>query len=139
MTSMGELQDVEELRLAVQDFAKERIAPYAEQVDRQNSFPQNVNLWKEMGDFGLHGHTKYMCDGVMNGFAGVTAPGAYGGLGLGYLHQCVVMEELSRASGSVALAYGAHSNLCITQLCRHANKQQSEKYLPALIAGDLLP
>ena len=66
---------------------------------------------------------------------GVTATPDYGGLGLGYVHQCVVMEELSRASGSVGLAYGAHSNLCITQLNRQATTQQAQKYLPALIAG----
>ncbi|GMH33440.1 hypothetical protein BSKO_01274 [Bryopsis sp. KO-2023] len=114
---------VGEFRDLVAGFASEHVKARAEQVDRDNAFPKDVNLWKMMGDFGLHG---------------ITAPAEYGGLGLGYVHQCIAMEELSRASGSVALSYGAHSNLCITQLLRHATKSQAEKYLPSLISGDTI-
>lgn len=85
------------------------------------SFPKNVNLWTAMGEFGLHG---------------ITVPVEHGGLGLGYLHHCVAMEELSRASGSVALSYGAHSNLCINQLVRHATPEQLARYLPRLLTGE---
>ncbi|EOA25771.1 hypothetical protein CARUB_v10019133mg [Capsella rubella] len=86
---------------SVSKFAQDVIAPHAERIDKTNSFPKDVNLWKKMGEFNLHG---------------ITAPEEYGGLGLGYLYHCIAMEELSRASGSVALSYGAHSNLCINQL-----------------------
>jgi alkylation response protein AidB-like acyl-CoA dehydrogenase len=85
------------------------------------SFPKDVNLWTALGEFGLHG---------------ITVPEADGGLGLGYLHHCVAMEEISRASGSVALSYGAHSNLCISQLVRHATAAQRRRYLPRLLAGE---
>lgn len=83
--------------------------------------PKEPDLWKAMGDFGLHG---------------ITVPQEYGGLGLGYLYHCVAMEEISRASGSVALSYGAHSNLCINQLVRNGNEAQKEHYLPKLITGE---
>ncbi|KAL8170221.1 hypothetical protein V2J09_022025 [Rumex salicifolius] len=106
---------------SVSHFAQENIAPHAAEIDRTNYFPKEVNLWKLMGDFNLHG---------------ITAPEEYGGLGLGYLYHCIAMEELSRASGSVALSYGAHSNLCINQLVRNGNAAQKEKYLPKLISGD---
>jgi alkylation response protein AidB-like acyl-CoA dehydrogenase len=76
---------------------------------------QDVNLWKLMGDFNLHG---------------ITVPEEFGGLGLGYLYHCIAMEEISRASGSVALSYGAHSNLCINQLVRNGNLEQKRKFLP---------
>ncbi|CAA6661815.1 unnamed protein product [Spirodela intermedia] len=89
--------------------------PHAAKVDATNNFPKDVNLWKLMGDFNLHG---------------VTAPEEYGGLGLGYLYHCIAMEEISRASGAVGLSYGAHSNLCINQLVRHGNPSQKQKYLP---------
>ncbi|KAI8541317.1 hypothetical protein RHMOL_Rhmol08G0052100 [Rhododendron molle] len=80
-----------------------------------------VNVWKLMGDFNLHG---------------ITAPEEYGGLGLGYLYHCIAMEEISRASGSVGLSYGAHSNLCINQLVRNGSPAQKQKYLPKLISGE---
>ncbi|KAK9124312.1 hypothetical protein Sjap_013914 [Stephania japonica] len=100
---------------SVAQFAQENIAPYAAKIDRTNYFPEEVNLWKLMGDFNLHG---------------ITVPEEYGGLGLGYLYHCLAMEEISRASGSVGLSYGAHSNLCINQLVRHGTPTQKQKYLP---------
>ncbi|KAG8483580.1 hypothetical protein CXB51_022458 [Gossypium anomalum] len=106
---------------SVRQFAQENIAPHASKIDQSNSFPKEVNLWKLMGDFNLHG---------------ITAPEEYGGLGLGYLYHCIAMEEISRASGSVGLSYGAHSNLCINQLVRNGNPAQKEKYLPKLISGE---
>jgi isovaleryl-CoA dehydrogenase len=80
-----------------------------------------MDLWKKMGDLGI---------------LGVTAPTEYGGLGLGYFEHCIVIEEMSRASGSVALSYGAHSNLCVNQIVRNGNAAQKAKYLPKLISGD---
>ena len=80
-----------------------------------------MDLWTQLGEFGLHG---------------VTVPEADGGLGLGYLHHCVAMEELSRASGAVALSYGAHSNLCVSQLARHATPAQKARFLPRLLTGE---
>lgn len=112
---------LQEFRETVRDFAQRAIAPHASEIDRQNTFPSSTNLWKDIGDFGLHG---------------LTAPADYGGLDVGYQHHCVAMEEISRASGSVGLSYGAHSNLCINQLVRNASQQQKQKYLPDLIAGD---
>ncbi|XP_077239489.1 isovaleryl-CoA-dehydrogenase isoform X1 [Tasmannia lanceolata] len=103
---------------SVSQFAQESIAPHAAMVDITNHFPKDVNLWKLMGDFNLHG---------------ITAPEEYGGLGLGYLYHCIAMEEISRASGSVGLSYGAHSNLCINQLVRHGNPDQKQKYLPKAV------
>ncbi|KAK1270071.1 hypothetical protein QJS04_geneDACA019696 [Acorus gramineus] len=106
---------------SVSQFAQDIIAPHAANIDATNHFPQDVNLWKLMGDFNLHG---------------ITAPEEYGGLGLGYAYHCLAMEEISRASGSVALSYGAHSNLCINQLVRHGTHSQKQKYLPKLISGE---
>ncbi|XP_019413615.1 PREDICTED: isovaleryl-CoA dehydrogenase, mitochondrial isoform X2 [Lupinus angustifolius] len=106
---------------SVSQFASENIAPHASKIDHTNYFPKEINLWKSMGEFNLHG---------------ITAPEEYGGLGLGYLYHCIAMEEISRASGSVGLSYGAHSNLCINQLVRNGSSAQKEKYLPKLISGD---
>ncbi|XP_059314662.1 isovaleryl-CoA dehydrogenase, mitochondrial [Lycium ferocissimum] len=106
---------------SVAQFAQENIAPHAEKIDKTNYFPQDVNLWKLMGDFNLHG---------------ITVPEEYGGLGLGYLYHCIAMEEISRASGSVGLSYGAHTNLCINQLVRNGTHEQKQKYLPKLISGE---
>ncbi|CAO3593599.1 unnamed protein product [Absidia cylindrospora] len=111
--------DQEELREAVHNFAQKELAPRAADIDRQNEYP--MDMWKKLGDMGL---------------LGITAPQEYGGLGLGYLEHTFVMEELSRASGSVALSYGAHSNLCVNQIVRNGNAAQKEKYLPKLISGD---
>ncbi len=117
--SFGLGEDIEALRESVRRFATDRIAPQAAEIDRSNNFP--MPLWREMGDLGL---------------LGITAPEGLGGSGMGYLAHCVAMEEISRASASVGLSYGAHSNLCVNQLVRNASPAQREKYLPKLISGD---
>lgn len=111
-------EDVDMLRETVSAFAAERIAPRAQDIDRNNQFPRD--LWPELGEMGL---------------LGITVAEQYGGSGLGYLSHVVAMEEISRASASVGLSYGAHSNLCINQLHRWGNEDQKQKYLPALISG----
>ncbi len=111
--------EVDMLRKSVADFARDRIAPRAEQIDRDNVFPRD--LWPEMGVLGLHG---------------ITVEEDYGGSGLGYLHHCVAMEEVSRASAAVGLSYGAHSNLCVNQIRRNGSEAQRRKYLPKLISGE---
>lgn len=111
--------DIEALREIVRRFASERIAPQAADIDRTNSFP--MPLWREMGDLGL---------------LGITAAEDHGGAGLGYLAHCVAMEEISRASASVALSYGAHSNLCVNQISRNGSEAQKARYLPKLISGE---
>ncbi|WP_113391798.1 isovaleryl-CoA dehydrogenase [Rhizobium sp. SYY.PMSO] len=112
-------EDIEALREQVRRFAANRIAPFADEIDRNNSFP--MHLWKEMGDLGL---------------LGITVDDAYGGAGLGYLAHTVAMEEISRASASVGLSYGAHSNLCVNQIHRNGTTAQKERYLPKLISGE---
>ncbi|QPB23045.1 isovaleryl-CoA dehydrogenase [Rhizobium sp. 007] len=111
--------EIESLRESVRRFASGRIAPLAAETDRSNNFP--APLWREMGDMGL---------------LGITADDAYGGAGLGYLAHCVAMEEISRASASVGLSYGAHSNLCVNQINRNGNDAQKSRYLPKLISGE---
>jgi isovaleryl-CoA dehydrogenase len=110
---------VDELRQAVSDFASRRIAPIAEEIDRSNRFPRE--LWPELGAMGL---------------LGMTVPEEYGGLGFGYLEHVVAMEEISRASGSIGLSYGAHSNLCVNQLRRFGTDAQKRRYLPRLVSGE---
>jgi isovaleryl-CoA dehydrogenase len=110
---------VDELRQAVSDFASRRIAPIAEEIDRSNRFPRE--LWPELGAMGL---------------LGITVPEEYGGLGFGYLEHVVAMEEISRASGSIGLSYGAHSNLCVNQLRRFGTDAQKRRYLPRLVSGE---
>jgi isovaleryl-CoA dehydrogenase len=109
--------------LAIRDttarFAADRIAPRAAEIDTSNSFPRD--LWPEMGALGLHG---------------ITVEEEFGGLGLGYLEHVLVMEEISRASASVGLSYGAHSNLCVNQIRRWGTAEQKRKYLPKLISGE---
>ncbi|KZV71836.1 acyl-CoA dehydrogenase NM domain-like protein [Peniophora sp. CONT] len=107
-----------EFRNAVHDFATREVAPRAEEIDRTNESP--MDLWPKLGDMGL---------------LGITVPSTYGGLALGYFEHLLAMEALSEASGSLALSYGAHSNLCVNQIARHGTDAQKEKYLPELIAG----
>ncbi|MCP5267774.1 MAG: isovaleryl-CoA dehydrogenase [Zoogloeaceae bacterium] len=112
-------EDIAMLRETVRRFAAEEIAPRAESVDRDNLFP--ADLWKKFGDLGL---------------LGMTAPEEYGGSNMGYLAHIIAMEEISRASASVGLSYGAHSNLCVNQIRRAGNEAQRAKYLPKLISGE---
>ncbi len=114
---LGEIAD--QIRETTRRFARDTIAPVAADIDRTNSFPRH--LWPEMGRLGLHG---------------VTVEEEWGGLGLGYLEHVVVMEEISRASASVGLSYGAHSNLCINQIRRWGSDAQKRRHLPALISGE---
>lgn len=115
----GLSQELNALREAVRAFAVKEIAPRASQIDREDQFP--MDLWRKMGDMGL---------------LGVTASPEYGGAGMGYLAHMIVMEEISRASASVGLSYGAHSNLCVNQIMRNGTDAQRAKYLPLLISGD---
>ncbi|MGO4831469.1 isovaleryl-CoA dehydrogenase [Rhizobiaceae sp. 2RAB30] len=112
-------EDIEALRDMVRRFAQERIAPLAADIDSSNEFPPQ--LWKELGDVGL---------------LGITADPDHGGSGMGYLAQVVAIEEISRASASVGLSYGAHSNLCVNQINRWGTQEQKARYLPALCSGD---
>lgn len=114
---LGEAADM--LRASVWSFAATEIAPRAAEIDRANQFP--MDIWKKLGQLGV---------------LGVTAAEEYGGAGMGYLHHVVAMEEISRASASVGLSYGAHSNLCVNQIHRNGTAAQKRKYLPKLIAGD---
>mgnify|MGYP001410353087 CR=1 FL=1 len=112
-------EDVDQLRELARQFASNEIAPRAAQIDHDNVFPNE--LWPQFGDIGL---------------LGLTVDEAYGGTELGYLAHVVAMEEISRASASVGLSYGAHSNLCVNQLRRNASDAQKEKYLPKLVSGE---
>jgi isovaleryl-CoA dehydrogenase len=114
---LGETADM--LRGQVAAFAAAEIAPLAAEIDRSNAFP--MPLWRKMGEVGL---------------LGVTVEEEYGGAGMGYLEHVVAMEEISRASASVGLSYGAHSNLCVNQIRRNGNEAQKRKYLPKLISGE---
>jgi len=111
--------DIGMLRETVADFAQDKIAPHAAEIDRSNSFPRE--LWPELGALGL---------------LGITVEEEWGGAGLGYLAHCVAMEEISRASGAIGLSYGAHSNLCVNQIRRNGNPEQKKRYLPKLISGE---
>src|SRR3974390_3160859 len=112
-------QDADMLRESVRDFSATEIAPRAEEIDQTNTFPRD--LWKPMGALGLHG---------------ITVEEEWGGAGLGYLEHCIAMEEVSRASASVGLSYGAHSNLCVNQIRRNGSEEQKRRYLPKLVSGE---
>jgi isovaleryl-CoA dehydrogenase len=112
-------EGVDLLRETVRDFARARIAPLADEIDRSNRFPRE--LWPELGALGL---------------LGVTVEEEFGGAGMGYLEHVVAMEEISRASGAVGLSYGAHSNLCVNQLRRWGSAAQKRQYLPKLLSGE---
>ena len=112
-------ETIEALRDTVKRFADEEIGPRAAAIDQNNEFP--ADLWKKLGDLGLHG---------------MTVEEEYGGSAMGYLAHIIALEEVSRASASVGLSYGAHSNLCINQIRRNGNAAQKQKYLPKLISGE---
>tara|TARA_B110000046_G_scaffold97766_1_gene105421 strand:+ start:62 stop:1231 length:1170 start_codon:yes stop_codon:yes gene_type:complete len=112
-------EDIDMLRDSVFQFCNAQIAPRAAEIDSSNDFP--MDLWRKLGDMGL---------------LGITVGEQYGGSGMGYLAHCVAMEEISRASASVALSYGAHSNLCVNQLHKNGSEEQKQKYLPKLCSGE---
>src|SRR6201747_2105735 len=114
---LGETADA--IRETVFAFSSHEIAPRAAEIDRSNQFPRD--LWPKIGALGLHG---------------ITVEEEYGGAGMGYLEHCVAMEEISRASASVGLSYGAHSNLCVNQIRRNGTPAQKRRYLPGLISGE---
>jgi isovaleryl-CoA dehydrogenase len=114
---LGETADM--IRTTARDFSQDEIAPRAAEIDRSNQFPRD--LWPKMGAIGLHG---------------ITVEEEFGGSGLGYLEHCIALEEVSRASASVGLSYGAHSNLCVNQIRRNGSAEQKRKYLPKLISGE---
>ena len=111
--------DINVLKDSIQEFCKREIAPLAEDIDKKNDFPSH--LWKKMGELGL---------------LGITAEEKYGGSGLGYTEHVIAMQEISKASASVGLSYGAHSNLCVNQITLNGTEKQKQKYLPKLISGD---
>ncbi|HJS31275.1 MAG TPA: isovaleryl-CoA dehydrogenase [Alphaproteobacteria bacterium] len=114
---LGEQADM--LRDSVRDFVGDEIAPRAADIDRSNEFP--MDLWRKMGELGI---------------LGITVEEEYGGAAMGYLEHCIAMEEVSRASASVGLSYGAHSNLCVNQIRRNGDAEQKRKYLPKLVSGE---
>lgn len=112
-------ESIDMLRQQINNFSAAEIAPRAAEIDQANLFPED--LWKKFGDMGL---------------LGITVGEEFGGSGMGYLAHVIAMEEISRASASVALSYGAHSNLCVNQINRNGNQEQKEKYLPKLVSGE---
>ncbi|MEM1020728.1 MAG: acyl-CoA dehydrogenase family protein, partial [Pseudomonadota bacterium] len=117
--NFGHDEELDMLRESVAAFARDKIAPRAAQIDEDNRFPRD--LWPQMGELGLHG---------------ITVSEADGGADMGYLAHCIAVEEITRASASVGLSYGAHSNLCINQIARWGNAEQKAKYLPKLMSGE---
>jgi len=120
-TISGLTEDQQQLRETVFNFCNKELAPHAEAIDKADDFPQRREFWKKLGDMGL---------------LGITASSDFGGSDMGYLDHLVAMEEISRASGSIALSYGAHSNLCVNQINKNGTLAQKEKYLPKLCSGE---
>jgi len=120
---MGLDEDMIELRDMVRKFLEKELEPVANEIDQNDLFPGLRDFWVKCGELGLHG---------------ITAPEEYGGTNMGYLAHTIVMEEMSRIAGGIALSYGAHSNLCINQIVRNGNEEQKAKYLPQLISGEHL-
>ncbi|KAI3649188.1 hypothetical protein MP228_007042 [Amoeboaphelidium protococcarum] len=112
-------ESVQELSSTIRQWADKELAPIAKDVDKRNAFP--LEMWPKLGELGT---------------LGITAPEAYGGMNMGYLAHVIAMKDISRASASVGLSYGAHSNLCVNQLVRNGSEEQKEKYLPKLISGE---
>ena len=112
-------EDIDLLRHSIAKFVEAEVAPLADEADRTDQFP--MSLWRKFGEMGL---------------LGITAPEAYGGLGMGYLAHVIAMEEISRAAGGIGLSYGAHSNLCVNQINRNGSEAQKQAYLPKLISGE---
>ncbi|CAK1552885.1 unnamed protein product [Leptosia nina] len=119
----GLSDEQQQLRKMVFDFAQKELAPKASEIDRENNFKELRDFWKKLGNLGL---------------LGITANPDYGGTGGKYSDHCVIMEELSRASGGIALSYGAHSNLCVNQINRNGTHEQKSKYLPKLCSGEYM-
>ena len=117
--NFGHSEEADMLRASVRSFSEDEIAPRAHSIDQLNEFP--MALWRKMGDLGV---------------LGITVDEKYGGANMGYLEHCIAVEEISRASASVGLSYGAHSNLCVNQIYRNGNDAQKDKYLPKLITGE---
>ena len=117
--NFGHSEEADMLRASVRSFSEDEIAPHAHSIDQLNEFP--MALWRKMGDLGV---------------LGITVDEKYGGANMGYLEHCIAVEEISRASASVGLSYGAHSNLCVNQISRNGNDAQKDKYLPKLITGE---
>eukprot|EP01012_Entosiphon_sulcatum_P016847 TRINITY_DN2171_c0_g1_i1.p1 TRINITY_DN2171_c0_g1~~TRINITY_DN2171_c0_g1_i1.p1 ORF type:complete len:419 (+),score=86.66 TRINITY_DN2171_c0_g1_i1:22-1257(+) len=113
--------DQQQLRDHIHKFCQKELTPFADKIDKDNGWDQLRPFWRKLGDMGL---------------LGITAPAEVGGSGMGYLEHCIAMEELSRASGAIALSYGAHSNLCVNQIVRNGTAEQKAKYLPKLISGE---
>ena len=108
----GLTDEEKQLRETVFNFCQKELAPHADEIDKSNNFPQLREFWKKLGDMGV---------------LGITASSQYGGSDMGYFDHCIVMEEISRASGAIALSYGAHSNLCVNQINRNGTEEQKEK------------
>jgi len=122
-TIFGLNDEERQLRETLFNFFQKELAPKADEIDKQNNFPEMRDFWKKLGDLGL---------------LGITANSNYGGSDMGYFDHVIAMEEISRASGAVALSYGAHSNLCVNQINRNGTEEQKEKYLPKLCSGETI-